>query len=140
MSRELLDFLRARLDEESTEAQAASSKPGGGRWKAVLDPEDLTAVCGQHKPGEPGYPDLPVVASPDDHETSVHIARQDPARVLREVEAKRELLADYERFVAERRRLMGGWDSYPEVSPVLTAFAAVYSDHPDYWDEWRPTP
>lgn len=34
--------------------------------------------------------------------------------------------------------MMGGWDSYPEASPVLTAFAAVYADHPDYREEWRP--
>jgi hypothetical protein len=62
-----------------------------------------------------------------------------PARVLREVAAKRVLLDDYERFVAERRRMMGGWDSHPEVSPVLTAFAAVYDAHPDYRPEWAPT-
>jgi hypothetical protein len=66
-----------------------------------------------------------------------HVVRWDPARVLREVEAKRRILDDYERYAAERRRAMGGWDSR-EVSPILTALALPYSDRPGYREEWRP--
>ncbi len=47
-----------------------------------------------------------------------HIARQDPGRVLREVEAKREIIRVCGRVY------------------VLRCLAAVYSDHPDYRQEW----
>lgn len=61
-----------------------------------------------------------------------------PARMLREVEAKRQILADYERYAAERRRAMGGWDT-AQVSPILAALASVYADHPDCRAEWAAT-
>lgn len=112
MTEALIQFLRDRLNEDEQVARSA-----GDGWYSY-DPEQQIAFV-----------------SPED---SRHIARHDPARILREVEAKRVLLADYERFVAERRRMMGGWDSYPKVSPVLTAFAAVYADHPDCDEAWRP--
>jgi hypothetical protein len=118
---DLVQFLRARLDEDEEIARAATQ----GDW--VWSREFVSPPGYHHRtigPLEPG--------------DSAFIAAHEPARVLAEVEAKRVLLADYERFVAERRRMMGGWDSYPEASPVLTAFAAVYADHPDYRQEWRP--
>ncbi|MFJ3282459.1 DUF6221 family protein [Streptomyces halstedii] len=135
---DLVTFLRSRLNEDEQAARAAMwddwydnrwtayhREKYDGRW-AIIDQADegvITTVDPQ---------------AADDAGVAQHIARHDPARVLREVEAKRELLNDYERFVRERRRMMGGWDSYPEPSPVLLAFAAVYADHPDYQDTWRP--
>ena len=50
-----------------------------------------------------------------------HIARHDPSRVLRECAAKRAIIEAAEH----------GYLSY--VAPL----AAVYSDHPDYREEWR---
>ncbi|MEU0133386.1 DUF6221 family protein [Streptomyces sp. NPDC006296] len=126
MSRELLDFLRARLqdDEDYARNAYADHNDAGPKWYEqwsgalnIGEEEDLVLT--------------------NDSAISRHMERHDPARVLAEVEAKRALLDDYERFVAERRRMMGGWDSYPETSPVLTAFATVYADHPDYRSEWR---
>ncbi|MGW9249737.1 DUF6221 family protein [Streptomyces badius] len=127
---DLVQFLRDRYDEESSEAELAATETGAD-WQ--YDSES-GYVMGSRDHG------MVATGSQDFLESAAgaHIARHDPARVLREVEAKRELLADYERFVAERRRMMGGWDSYPEPSSVLLAFAAVYSDHPDYRDDWRP--
>ena len=61
-----------------------------------------------------------------------------PARVLREVDAKRQVLAEHERYAAERRRMMGGWDPQSDDSPILYALAAVYSDRPGFREEWRP--
>lgn len=129
MSRELLDFLRDRLqdDEDYAHNAYADHNDAGPNWYEqwsgalnIGEKEDLVLT--------------------NDSAVSRFMARHDPARILREVEAKRALLDDYERFVAERRRMMNGWDSYPEVSPVLTAFAAVYADHPQYRDEWRRHP
>ena len=62
------------------------------------------------------------------------------ARVLREVAAKRAILyihdADPKCAVCHD----GGWDWEPEdwPCPTIRALAAVYSDHPDYLQEWKP--
>lgn len=143
MDDDLVRFLRDRHDEEAAAAHKAAALCG-------CHPPALSWVFGDEET------DGRILVADDPHPgvkrklarrwsgsyeglfAAEHIVRHDPARVLAEVEAKRELLADYERFVAERRRMMGGWDSYPEPSPVLTAFATVYADHPDYRPEWRP--
>jgi len=132
MTDDLITFLRARLDEDQAVAQAATAGPWTTMGQRVMAPSPPST-----RPGV-GMAAGHAAASADFNETAAHIARHDPARVLAEVEAKRILLGDHERFVAERRRMMGGWDSYPEASPVLTAFAAAYADHPDYREEWRP--
>lgn len=121
---DLVQFLRARLDEDEQAARRA-----GDSFRQIGETGVIVATEGDR---------AEECASANWAGIAEHIVRHDPARVLAEVEAKRELLADYERFVAERRRMMGGWDSYPEPSPVLTAFATVYADHPDYRPEWRP--
>lgn len=74
-----------------------------------------------------------------------HTARHSPARVLREVAAKRAILADHHVHVSldgSRRwcerccddQLLQD-DSY---CPTLRALAFVWSDHPDYRAEWAP--
>jgi hypothetical protein len=83
-----------------------------------------------------------------------HIARHDPARVLAECAAKRAIVeehqpVDYTSMGMESPNAchicgidagMGEWewlrDSWP--CPTLRALAAVYADHADYRDEWRP--
>ena len=82
------------------------------------------------------------------HATGALIARHDPARVLREVEAGRTLLRyftdpqtheplsvaiapdAYALGRGEGITLPGSW--------ILRELAAVYSDHPDYREEWKP--
>jgi len=63
-----------------------------------------------------------------------------PARVLREVAAKRAILAEYE-------RVAGSAQAYPNnatitslgaAQTVVKALGTVYSDHPDYRGEWAP--
>lgn len=134
---DLVEFLRARLDEDEEAGKAATPGP----WRATHRDDGTHHVFAAsdrkvHRDG--GYPpDWPedVVNPTADAD---HIARYDPARVLREVEAKRRILADYERYATERRRAMGGW--YDEgASPILAVLAAVYADHPDYRPEWAPS-
>jgi Family of unknown function (DUF6221) len=70
-----------------------------------------------------------------------HIARYDPARVLREVEAKRMILARYEDCVARQED-----SDYPQGAArdqareyedfVLPHLAAAWRDHPDWRQEW----
>lgn len=118
---DLAAFLRARLDEDEQTARAATQ----GEW--VWSREFVTPPGYHHRtvgPLEPG--------------DAWFIARHDPARVLREVDAKRQIIVQHERYAAERRRMMGGWDPQSDDSPILAALATVYADHPDYRDEWRP--
>lgn len=51
-----------------------------------------------------------------------HMARHDPARVLRECEAKRELVDT--------------WHDEHGGGHVLKTLAAVYADHPEYQQKW----
>jgi hypothetical protein len=82
--------------------------------------------------------------------TAAHIARHDPARVLREVAAKRAILEDHriikadidteefdlgcERCHFNRDEGVAGCG----YCPTLKALAAVYGDHPDYDERWKP--
>ena len=158
---DLLQFLRARLDEEAADARAAASKRGGGTWEAVLGDDFRSSVCGRYHEGELGYPSRPVIIDPDDHETSVHIARHDPARVLREVEAKRrtmELHGIVHRDImwlesgaettaelpvcglcVPRHSAYRDRDDVPEgPCATLRLLALPYADHHDYRPQWQP--
>ena len=63
-----------------------------------------------------------------------HIARHDPARILREVAAKRALMASHDigHDPCEAHGAM--YESVP--CDVILHLAAVYSSHPDYQQEW----
>lgn len=70
----------------------------------------------------------------------------DPARVLREVAAKRELVAGegFDRCQGHPKPWMrhgqygAGFCFTPPEGSVLYVLAAIYSDHPDFNEEWRP--
>jgi hypothetical protein len=64
---------------------------------------------------------------------AAHIAHHDPAHVLREVAAKREIVNLYDRGHGESGYL-DGWNDASE--RALYHLAAVYADHPDFQDEW----
>jgi hypothetical protein len=69
-----------------------------------------------------------------------------PARVLREVAAKRAILAEHKPYETGGTHLSGpvfcstcGEEDAVEVPcGTLRHLAAVYSDHPDYRPEWKP--
>jgi hypothetical protein len=75
-----------------------------------------------------------------------HVARHDPARVLREVDAKRRIIEAAEDASGIDAQLdgqlrVGRRDEAiePYVGDViLRALALPYADRPDYRDEWRP--
>jgi hypothetical protein len=60
-----------------------------------------------------------------------------PAQILREVEAGRKLLAEYERL-ARLSRLMRGVNPPSVLELAVKLRAAVYNDHPDYDPAWAP--
>ena len=150
MSDDLVAFLRARLDEDEAAAKTAQVRRPGP-W-AVIDPSGLGNL---HFATEIHDPQGKPVAVVSGGYITSHIVRHDPARVLRDVEAKRRILAEHEDtqrgYVADHgvNELMcvrcadadRDGDPYaeePYPCPTLRALAAVYFDHPDCRPEWRP--
>lgn len=126
MSGDLVEWLRAILDEKERTA-TDRGRLAGDVWTAVEVSAGRWEVVG-------------VGGTVADHLTeweARHIADHDPASTLREVESKRRIISEYERYAAERRRMMGGWESSREVSPILIAIALLYADRPGYREEWR---
>ena len=122
---DIVEFLRARLDED--EATARAVEPLGHNFDMGGNRQDekIAAVRISYA-SEDGYP-----RSRGDRNATEHLQRHDPARVLREVEAKRHLLE-----CAEDDLDAGGAEgNWAEI--VIETLAAVYADHPDYRDEWR---
>ncbi len=83
------------------------------------------------------------------HADAVHIARHDPARVLREIDAKRQIIDQCaywnERAASEAvdppKSPQPGLDLgllLDAMNPVLRLLALPYADRPDYREEWRP--
>lgn len=121
MTDSLVAFLRARLDEEQREAEAALERTTttrrriGGQWVegTIQPPEWRRSV----------WP---------------------PARVLAEVDAKRRIIEQH--TVTEASEFEGKTDTitYCPICrndgecPTLRLLALPYADHPDYRAEWRP--
>ncbi|MFE1515705.1 DUF6221 family protein [[Kitasatospora] papulosa] len=62
-----------------------------------------------------------------------------PARVLREVEAKRALLSRYEAMTADVLVVTGREAILSEYRRIiLPGLALPYADHPDYQETWKP--
>jgi hypothetical protein len=167
MSDDLVAFWTARLDEDAVAAMAAVqsgnqfAEPGDHdpRWRRMEGHGggEVRDMCSHHRgcivvfdEGAPGP------------EEAAHIARYDPARVLREVEAKRAILGmhsptrphpEFGFTYPAAARFCGycgpgdNWqaeqepDHYPfALWPCRHArlVVAVWDDHPDYRPEWKP--
>lgn len=69
------------------------------------------------------------------------ISDYDPARVLAECEAKRrivEFYGDREVSVALSNEASAEVYAAESIERAMQFLAAVYADHPDFRDEWRP--
>lgn len=127
------EFYAARLDEDEATAKLAARE--GGTWTQddpVRYPGSISSLGGQVVYDE---------GAPDENQAP-HIARHDPARALREVEAKRAILAAHDRaehycplpVLPSRHGQL--WT--PEEGPcwTLRLLVSIYSDHPDYEAGW----
>ena len=138
---DLVEFLNARLDEDEAAARVAANVAGPDwTWKTgVTDDDEVTDY----------------VTSPDGtvlldtlggiESEAPHVARYDPARALREVEAGRKLiwryrvtLEDCERYRNDPVKNALALFIRDTLATVIRDRAAVWSDHPDYQAEWKP--
>lgn len=134
----LIEFLHARLDEDEQVAKNAPVNDGcipPAHWTVSTHWADQQRVV-------MGTADDFALPTP---EHATHVARHDPARVLREVQAKRAVL-DLRDALTDRRAVLSeytmrtthteaGVESYDH---VIQHMAAVYADHPQYQSEWAP--
>lgn len=120
----ITEFLNARYAEEEAAAREATPGPwkteDADEYGAEVYTATGTAVAVSREGGGVGLED------------AAHIALWDPARVLREIAAKRAILELH----AEAG--MGDCAHSSDPCPTLRHLAAVYADHPDYQPEWAP--
>ena len=131
---DLAEFLSARLDEDEAVA-AKAQKKRRSPWR-VIDSIRMRVIS-----GSPNR-DL-VVAETPGNGIADHIARHDPARVLRHVEGSRRILARYQDCLARMED-----PDYPQAVArdqareyedfVLPNLLTRWSDHPDYRQGWKP--
>lgn len=131
---ELVRWLGEQLDEDERIARAAGHEhvaPApwrGESWDdAVLNGDGLVDAKGDG------------IAVVKGERVRDHLVRHDPARVLREIDAKRRILAEH---------ALNGWvcstcddgevppQAFP--CPTLRLLALPYADRPGYRAEWAP--
>ncbi|MFJ9101316.1 DUF6221 family protein [Streptomyces sp. NPDC102405] len=142
---ELAQWLGKQLDEDERIATEAGGRRGQWRLATGLDDAEM---------GDAYWLRPPYLK---------HVERHDPARVLREIEVDRELLAEYERLLRAHEAHRGEADRMareqdydptrvaalrreadylPAMLHVLERWAkrkaAVYADRPGYDESWRP--
>jgi hypothetical protein len=112
----IVEFLRARIEEDRKLAQAAIDD--------IYGPDDCW------------------FDTSNEHIVD-HYRHHQPDRVLREVEAKRAMLRKYEDARAQARHPVSAenfeWArvARDELYDLIILFAAAYSDHPDYRADWK---
>lgn len=146
MTDDLVAFLRARYDEAAADAEA-TLWDGSGNTPDWALPASATLDTG----GDTIHVNDAMVAR--------HIARHDPAHVLRDIEAKRAIVDAHDRVWLTTNWRWVNLGSHtekmpfpicksctpdtqlPEQSwpcPTLRHLSAVYDQHPDYQETWRP--
>ncbi|MEV8042436.1 DUF6221 family protein [Streptomyces griseoluteus] len=128
---DLVEWLRAQLDEDARIARAILW-PGSGNkldWELVAS---ATIDFGEDE------------VYVGDRTIANHVMAHTPARVLREVAAKRKLL---DRWSELQRRIEAETDEAKRGNLALTRhgldmfvyqLGTVYADRPGYREEWRP--
>lgn len=139
---ELVEFLRARIDEDEAMARAAVTEDADATWEQV-DPEELPGMIQGAGGGLVTYDDgYPSGAQ------ARHIAHQDPRRVLRGSKAKRAIVDWCVEVIGDR-----DLDGYAQSGiladdknalavtlavETLRNLATIDPEHADFREEWTP--
>jgi hypothetical protein len=117
----VVEFLEARLAEDELTATAAID--GAADWHAFYAYRDV-------KDGDGHYVVLADGKCPT-VEQAAHIARHSPARILRQSEAVRVVIADFLRLDA-----LGDLSGAAVAEAALKQLAAVHWEHADFDPAW----
>jgi len=149
----IVEFILVRIAEDEAAARAAVGNDGPPTWLqddadgvyGVRPDVDWDEVCQSHTYGVPNECDFNPTACgisvTDDrvleHARARHIARHDPARVLADCAARRQVLADHAPY--NGTDLCGGHDGRHTVEQcgLRRVMASAYADHPDFDPAWR---
>lgn len=157
----IVAFVVARLDEDEATAKAcAEDHPceaaRDGHWQDVglrhvryeNSSEDLRSV--DVSGGEVLWYEQIKICNDGDGRMASHIARHDPARVLRSVAAMRKIVTLYAETKlamtltagktgeAAARDYLDGERELCVLKPVVRELAGIWAGHPDYEEGWRP--
>lgn len=144
MSVKSLEELKAFLEARIAEDEAVANEPHHRNWDLYPywfrpngeDPTEGSVIAADRVPDGALSGLIRYITGPEeiDLADATHMARHDPARILREVAAKRALVASHDigRDPCEAHDAM--YESVP--CDVILHLAAIYSDHPDYQKEW----
>jgi hypothetical protein len=117
----IVEFLEARLTEDELTASAAIEEAAD--WHVLHSYRDIKDGGGHHVVlADSKYPTIGQAA---------HIARHSPARVLRQCEAARQVIAEFLRLDA-----LGDLPGRTAIESALKQLAAVHCDHPDFDPTW----
>jgi len=129
MVKDLAHWLRAQLDEDERIARAATLGP----WvQSGIGDYGWTVDFGRPGAGVETADTEQGLADAD------FIAAHNPARVLRETDAKRRVIEQYESIGDPPPGDFGPDLSRAELGRVLRLLALPYADRPGYREEWRP--
>lgn len=123
---ELVQFIRARLDEDEATAKAC---PEVGWFAAEWD-QGAVYLTGTGAAALLRGRSFPVAR---------HAARHDPARVLDDVAAKRRIIDQI--AISQTSGVYDGTPFAMDPAPaelIMRELAAPWVGHPDYRPEWRP--
>jgi hypothetical protein len=134
---DLVQFLRARLDEDYEAVQVvlgvnvmAAIRHGQPAPRWVPSPNNDVGVWDTNRQPRVKY------AWPRERD---HIIRHDPARVLAETEAKRQLVEKYAKVAVNDIDEVEYAHGYANaLGEAMRLMALPYADHPDYNQAWRP--
>jgi hypothetical protein len=128
---DLLAWLRAQVDTDERLALAVEdrSAPWNGEWTAPEEGYGVRTHNGWTVVSGHGQTSLPPGVA-------VHIANHDPARALREVAAKRAILASHDPIGTPCDTCSNDWVVVRWPCPTVRAIAAIYTDRPGWREEW----
>jgi hypothetical protein len=122
----LVEFLRARLDEDEAVAREVPKPYVSGNWIVEDTFYEGMILVDRHGVAE-------------ENETTRHMTRWSPARVLADVKAKRAIVRDYDEAVSYfAAHPMAPAGEVHGIESALKRLAAAYADHPDYDATWAP--
>jgi len=117
----IVEFLEARVTEDELTANAAIEDVAD--WHVLHSYRDIKDGGGHHVVlADSKYPTIGQAA---------HIARHSPARVLRQCEAAREMVAEFLRLDA-----LGDLQGRTATENALKQLASVHSNHADFDPTW----